>query len=466
MERDRRQAGRRKFYFSDDVRAELRGGGVVVRGFVADLSPFGAAIAVSFSSKQAHFSVGAELNFTLRLSPRGGPVTLRSVVVSSEPSKASGQRVWRIGLSFVAFSACETEKSASIQQRRKGLRFACSDFWVPSVWCEHPLLYQEKILFRVVEFGSDSFTLETSARNKVLFKGLKLAAWISVPGFAPMPFEFTVARVGALRSVPNRFCVAAEFAPLSPELCEAIAQYCLMVNSEISVASLRKAGFVRGKLAAVVVSDYVHTEADIKQILRVRGKFDGYDQFARQMVCKAGNKVVAAARLIFNDGKRQRSALAKEAFLPSRFWEEGFVELSYWMLSRDFDENEMLNEIVRSAVRVGLLSRCRYVLMGCGDDVLEHCLGMGAQKLDLRVARAGGEGKSLEVLHVVSWDCQALRAGWGGSPSAWASAFGPLLRSLTPETRGPLSSRARMRMALERYEKSKKNRKSKDGEVK
>jgi hypothetical protein len=82
---------------------------------------------------------------------------------------------------------------------------------------------------------------------------------------------------------------------------------------------------------------------------------------------------------------------------------------------------------------------------------------MGAQKMNFRVSK---EHSQNGATNIVRWDCHALKAGWGGETSQWAQAFGPVLRSLAKRGSLSVSSRARVRMVLERYAKTESGKKA------
>jgi hypothetical protein len=450
---ERRQLSRRKFYSSDEIKAVLRKGSVALEGFVTDLSPAGASVAIPALGRKAAIEVGAHAELVLRMGSLSPSVVLRAVVVSVSSGRASGKPVLRLGLSFVALQ----DGGLGTSERRQGLRFPCSDFLVPSGWCEHPWIYQEKILFRILEFGNGSLTLEVSARNQVLLKGLEVDAWLSFPGQMPLACKLQFLRVQATKGARHRVRVVARFVSLSAEVGQAVATYCMMVNPAVSLADLRRAGYFAGSLGSVVVCDYANTEDDMKQISSLRGELDAFDKFSRQIVCKVGGKVVACARLVFNGGKRERSAFSASAILPSALWKAGFLEVSRWVVQSDFENTDVPLELLRFVVRVGFHSHERYLLMECDDRFLPDFLGMGAQKLNLRVSK---EQAKSGATNIVRWDCHALKAGWGGDTSQWAQAFGPVLRTLSKRGSLSVSSRARVRMALERYAKTDSGKKA------
>lgn len=448
MMRERRGFGRRKFYSSDHLKASIAFGGNVAEGFVTDLSMAGASVALRGKFSRAALSAGAEVDFTMEVGTRAHPIELRASVVHSELVRASGENVLKIGLLFVSLQ----NPSPRGSERRKGARFSCSDFLVPSLWCEHPWLYQEKIFFRVLDFGSDGMTLETSAYNKTLLRGLELQGWLSMPGQNPLPCEFQVVRVSNASANENRLRVSVRFIQKSAELVEGIAAYCLLVDPAISMNDLRKSGFVPASMSKIAICDYVHSESDLRQLQKLRGGFDEYDKFSRQIVCKLGSKVIACARVLFNEGKRQRSGMGARALLPAELWNEGFLEVSQMVVLPEFDDTDVVRELLRFVVRVGILSKFRYVLMECHDNYLAEFQEMGAQLLNLRLSSSDSKA---QILNVVRWDCKALQAGWGGTAAQWATTFGPMLRNMALQGAAPVASRARIRMAIDKYAKAK-----------
>jgi hypothetical protein len=340
--------------------------------------------------------------------------------------------------------------------RGKRHRFLCSEFLSPSVWCEHPWLYHEKLMFRVVDFGTHSLTLETSARNKVLLPGMMLDVFLAIPGQTVLPCKLQVVRVGVVGTERERFRVAAQFVELNEELGRAVASYCLMVQAGISLSDLKEAGYVLDHVGSVAVVDYVHTQEEAESILELRGFSDGFDRLARQVMCKVGGKVVACARVLFHDGRRERSALAAKAVLPAELWREGFLEFSGLVVRDEFVGTDVVDELIRFVLRIAMQSGSRWLVAECPLELVPRCVAMGAEDLKRKVARFQ---ESDDVSYLVRWDATALRAGWGGNAERWAGSFGPLVKHMAQRGSIEVPQRVKVRLALGHYAKTEAGKK-------
>jgi hypothetical protein len=311
-------------------------------------------------------------------------------------------------------------------------------------------------MFRVVDFGAESMTLETSVRNKVLLPGMVLNAFLAIPGQPVLECEVEVIGVGQVGYAKGHFRLSVRFSAIGSELGQAVASYCLMVDSSATLASLHNAGFVLARAGEVALVDYVHSESDVTQVLNLRGCFDEFDDMARQVMCKIGAKVVGCARLIFHDGRRERSALASRALLPAELWSDGFLELSGFVVRSEWMQSDVVDEIIRYLLRVAFQSPARWLVAECSIELKARCLAMGAQDFKRKVASPDG---SAEVLSLVRWDVKAIKAGWGGNAAQWTSSFGPIVKHMAQRGSIEASNRVRIRMALGQYAKTESGKK-------
>lgn len=446
---ERRSFGRKKLYFSEDFRVQVLVSGHVWSGFLMDVSPAGAGIALKYPKARVVLDTGSRVEVAFDLPGKNSPLVMKATVSAIQERRVSGGVMTRLGVSFDSFH--ENTKHASDEVPMGDVKFSCSEFLTPSVWCEHPWLYHEKLMFRVVDFGSLSMTLETSVRNKVLLPGMILNAFLAFPGQPVNECVLEVVSVGQVASSKERFSVFVKFASVSTVLGQAVASYCLMVDSTATLAGLHSAGFVLARASEVALVDYVHSESDVTQVLNLRRCFDEFDDMARQVMCKIGAKVVGCARVIFNDGRRERSSLASRALLPGELWSDGFLELSGFVVRAEWMQSDIVDEIIRFLLRVAFQSPVRWLVAECSVDLLDRCLAMGAQDLKRKVVSSDGV---TEVLCLVRWDVKAIKAGWGGNAEQWTSSFGPIVKHMTQHGSIDASSRVRIRMALGEYAKT------------
>jgi hypothetical protein len=299
-------------------------------------------------------------------------------------------------------------------------------------------------------------TLETSVRNKVLLPGMVLNVFLAFPGQPVLECAVDVIAVAQASSAKGRFRLSVRFSAINAELGQAVASYCLMVDSSATLAALHNAGFVLARAGEVALVDYVHSESDVTQVLNLRGCFDEFDDMARQVMCKIGVTVVGCARLLFHGGRRKSSSLASRALLPAELWSDGFLELSGFVVRSEWLQSDVVDEIVRFLLRVAFQSSARWLVAECSSELRARCVAMGAQDLKRQVASSSS---SAEVLSLVRWDVKAIKAGWGGNAAQWTNSFGPIVKHMAQRGSIETSNRVRIRMALGQYAKTESGKK-------
>jgi len=89
---------------------------------------------------------------------------------------------------------------------------------------------------------------------------------------------------------------------------------------------------------------------------------DPLDETAIVLLATLGRKPVASARLVLNDGNRQRSEMAQLVRLPEFLWQHGFAEVSRLVVHPDYQGMSVRIVLFREIARLALMSNVRYLV--------------------------------------------------------------------------------------------------------
>jgi hypothetical protein len=111
---------------------------------------------------------------------------------------------------------------------------------------------------------------------------------------------------------------------------------------------------------------------------------DEFDRFSRHICAWSGTRLVAATRLVFNDGDVNRCEHAlMGATIPAWLWKEGFVESSRSVIHPEFRGSDLFIALTRHMGRVVLQSGHKYMVSSCEDKMLSFytrsgCIQVGS----------------------------------------------------------------------------------------
>jgi hypothetical protein len=72
---------------------------------------------------------------------------------------------------------------------------------------------------------------------------------------------------------------------------------------------------------------------------------DEFDWHSEQIVCKVGDQIIGAFRIVLNNGAKHKSEIEKFHPLSEDFWEKGFAEVSRMVIHPEFRDTEVFLEI-------------------------------------------------------------------------------------------------------------------------
>jgi hypothetical protein len=369
----------------------------------------------------------------IRLAPESS-YRATGVIRSFDQVPFSGRLENRIG---IVFKAPKNNKVSRLK------RFACPKYFQALAYGQHPFKYDHKTLYTVVDFSSCGMTLKTDSAGHLLFPGCETTLKVLIPtkGNFDVPIEVTNVRhgnggaqlLGVIFKEPHR------------EFLNAITAYLVMDSrGKYSVRELKENGFYVSDLRSVVHASYVTCEMEWQNLLKLRlagahgeGRWigetdatkmiDEYDRYARQLICKIGDRIVGSGRIVFNDGDFDRTEHGKKAKIPDYLWKDGFTEVSRVTTDPNFRGVDIFITVVQNMARMVFQSGTRYTLMNCETSLVRIYERIGGKQLGTTFYTEYMQDKALNLM---LFDTSQFIFGKGVSFIYWYYCWHDIYRHL------------------------------------
>lgn len=396
-----------------------------------DVSPLGAGLFIHRKDwgERGLPMRGQQLTLSIRLNKDESFVVSAIVCHVVERDKRHKQG-FQIGLTFV------TRKTESLDRDDRMLQF--SQVFRPLGYAEDPLLFQEFLHFQIEGFSPSEVILRTSKSNRSLIPGQSLNLNCLLPNSAQNSCKVRIVKIDDHAEDEGSYQLRCRWIKPTDAFKEALAEFILIAKPGVSISEMKKMGWPVTHMQRAIRFRYVSSEKDMRAVLDLRlsaaqyeGRWagmrdssvmlDGFDPYGRQIMCIVGSKVVAAARLIFNEGKRSRSEHASYgAKIPPWLWKEGFLEASQLCTHPDYRGADVFHFLLQHLTRITAISEAKHLLFHSSEALIPVYQRLGAKNLKIRVDIPSIPGAPL---HLLSFDCQSGAMALGGSPLSYNVAF-------------------------------------------
>jgi GNAT superfamily N-acetyltransferase len=374
--REVRALPRRRVFLGEGLTFELICRGRTIAAEAIDLTLEGLGLALTHAPL---LPLPGEV-VTVRYTGPGASGATHEAVVAHTGSLRSGERVFpRVGLTLLG------------EHHDPGVRWPCPDALPAFAVASCPWFYREQVRMRVLAVGAAGMTL--CAESTALLRGMELDFVVH------LPFIGAQTARGRVMSAHN---VAWVDPPRSFH--NALARYLLAADDALTPARLRAGGLDVGSVEYAVGYGYATSTADREAVLALRlrahqaeGSLQGYssleeirsvyDEHARHIVARFGDRIVGYVRLIFVDRIAARSQYVSLGGheVPEWLWEAGFAEAGAGAMDPEFQGAGLFTPLMAHAIRVAVTAGHRYVLGACDDALLAMYGSMGFEKLEERV---------------------------------------------------------------------------------
>ena len=204
-------------------------------------------------------------------------------------------------------------------ERRREVRWLCSDEFLPTGIAANPSRSNDFLLFQILDISRRGMRLLTSLRNNFIVRGMRLDVIVSFPMVAQISLRLHVQNVSFVsRNEKEYLSIGAQIETLQPREAGVVGQYMAQFGDVDSLREFKDAGFAQSPLRRSLDFSVVRTERDYREVLNLRylayladGKIpssstvndvsDIHDSRARILICKYRGKAIATARLAFHE---------------------------------------------------------------------------------------------------------------------------------------------------------------------
>lgn len=310
--------------------------------------------------------------------------------------------------------------------------FSCSES-MPLAYCEDPIAFNRTLLFNVSHFSKNGLVVKTKFVEGAFFSGLTMDLRLMMPARG----EFSAAaEIVEMHRSEDRVELFCRWRNAPQKLLNSVSEFLLMTVPDLTIKGLRENGFLVADLEKAFLFRYAQTAEEMEQILKLRlvaakgeGRWldtedhtvmrDQWDAFARQIYCEVNGKVVAASRIVFNNGLRERSEHVNyKVNIPEWMWEAGFVEGSRVCTDPAFRGTDVFSRMVQQMSHIVSQSGHRYLLMNCVDNLVPvYRKIVGVITLGEKFHTPFMQKDALNLLYV---DVRTLQIGTNVKYQSWA----------------------------------------------
>lgn len=330
-------------------------------GHVTDLSPNGFAITTNQLLKipTAKF---CDLFLSLKNDKK---IELKANVIHTTMVGDGTQT--RIGISIL--------KDSCLSYKRESFRVLVDEELIPTASSKHPYIFDHVMHFKVCNLSNAGICLETSLFNKFLFKGMTFDINLILPKIGTISCQIKIKNTNLNGDVLK---INASY-EADEQIHNLISQYLLLSNKENTPQILRNIGF---SLVSVETGRFENAKTeDFKEICSLRHKCygqkkdivakmapselaDRFDEKARHIVYKVDQKIVAATRIVFNNGDLNESEMFGyyKAKIEENCLNKPFIELSRLCIDPSYRKTDIFMKLMLHWIRIGYETKHTYLV--------------------------------------------------------------------------------------------------------
>lgn len=394
-------------------------------------SPFGIELVASDFPGQK----GSPLDLRLR---SGTDETVFNGLVVADTYGEQG--VDLVGIRLFARSLTENTE----EEKRQGVRWKCSETFLPTGSAANPVRFNDYIFFRVEDISATGMKILTSMRNKFLIRGQRLEATMSIPCVGSVQCNFEIKRIDYSNSSEKEFIVlGVEFLNRDELLLKSLAEYLLQFGENVTVQSLAKDGFPLGEAYRTLDFSYVKTQEEYNAVLALRfraytssGKTksgaterdmaDEFDARARILIVKHAGRVIGSVRVIFHEDADTLSYGRYFDIPPEGLPERSkYAEASRMCIDPEYRGGaDIFYHLAEHMVLTTVKSGRQFIVGGATNQLLGKWEACGFKRLGINYTSKDIAGISHELILL---DTHRVALGKGIDLKLWNRVFGRLV---------------------------------------
>ena len=284
-------------------------------------------------------------------------------------------------------------------EKRRSVRWLCSEEFYPTCVSPTPGRYNEYIYFQIRDISKEGFQLQCSLRNKYLIPGTQLNLTASFPMVGDLSLPVRVARIGITSERGKDYLVVGtEFISINQTTKNIIGQYLLQFTDAETLDDLRGSGFFPSSMSKGTDFYFLKSEMDYEEVLKLRLKAhqaggtvdetarptdmgDMFDTNSRIIVGKRNGELIASARVHFNvleEDMEHERYFKWPAELPRR---DQIFEITRVCTHPHFRSGDLLASPLRFVSATCLQPQRPWVLVSSTDNFLPFYEKIGMKNI-------------------------------------------------------------------------------------
>lgn len=352
--------------------------------------------------------------------------------------------------------------TSSEGEKRRSVRWLCSDDYYPTCVAPTPGRYNEYVYFQVRDISKEGLQLICSLRNKYLIPGTQLNLTASFPMIGDLSISVLVKRIGITSERGKDYLVVGtEFSDLPLSAKNIIGQYLLQFTDAESLSDLRQAGYLPLSVEKSTDFYFLKSEEDYEEVLKLRllahsqgGTVDSelsssdmgdlFDTNSRILVGKRNGRIIASARIHFNvleEPMEHEKYVDWPENLPRR---DQIFEISRACTHPDFRRNDLMAGLLRIMSATCVQPQRPWVLISSTEELKNFYLKVGLGDTGLRYTHPMYKGTQCVMLA----NAPEMLMGRTAHPIYWNVVWRPVFDHLveTGILRPEPMDRARIRI--------------------
>jgi hypothetical protein len=375
---------------------------------VRNLTSFGALLARPASGASPQLETGSTLQSAeLFCSGVGGELVVGRFASIEIRHHRLGESEELLGVCFLASrdSTTNRESTPSLGTENRGNgRVRIIEGLSPQGWFAHPLQYDQKVVFDVLDLSRRGARFLTSLRNDRLFVGLELHdVQIFLPTTGLVRVQAQIAWVAPSRTA-GKFEIGVEFTEVEKSVESSIASF-LVGFGELPARKVRHTIGAAGLRAKFVKSEvefgFVSGRSEYDEVLRLRlraysraGKVDPdgdhaamsdpFDLQSRIIVARHRGVIVGSVRVTVCRDPGESFELDSSIVLPKSIDRSSAAEISRLCVADDFENTDLVLGLVERAMEVAAKLRIGTAISSCVEEMLPYYRKLGFFPTGLR----------------------------------------------------------------------------------
>ena len=332
-------------------------------------------------------------------------------------------------------------------ERRRQVRWMCSDEFHPTGVASNPAKANDFILFRVLDISPSGMRLLTSLRNNFIVRGMRLDVIVSFPMVSQITVRLTIQNVSFIsRNDKEYLAIGAQVEGLTNQQSSVIAQYMAQFGDVDSLREFRDSGFAPFGISDAIEYSVVRTEADYREVLNLRhlayladnkiaksakvnDVADIHDSRARILMCRYRGKTIATARLTFHeigDVTEHEEFIAWTSEFPRR---DESVEVTRACTHPDFRRTGLFFALIRYVVITATQAERSWVVTSSTEDLVPMYRFVGLSQVGLTYNHPDLNDLKHVVLVANMYDALSGRSV---GPTAWNQVWRDAFPYMSP----------------------------------